>query len=59
MSLRKPAKRRFAFPSGEAPMKPPHLALRDISKKRAPPIRDRKAALKRFAIEPRGRLSPL
>jgi putative transposase len=51
MSLRKQTKNRGSFPSDEALMKLFYLALRNISQKRAMPIRDWKSALTRFTIQ--------
>ena len=51
MSLRKITKNRGSFPSDEALLKLFYLALKNISKKWTMPIRDREAALNRFAIQ--------
>ena len=51
MSLRKVIKTRSSFPTDEAVTKLFYLALRNISKKWAMPIRDWKAALNRFSIQ--------
>lgn len=51
MSLRKQTKNRSSFPSDEALMKLFYLVLRNISQKRAMPIRDWKSALTRFTIQ--------
>jgi len=50
MSRRKVTKARSSFPTDEAGSKLFYLALNNISKKWAMPIRDWKAALNRFAI---------
>ncbi len=52
MGLRKLTKNRGSFPSDEALLKLFYLALRNISKKWTMPIRDWKAALTRFTINP-------
>jgi len=49
--LRRPARHRGGFPSDEALIKLPYLALRNISKRWTLPIRDWKAALNRFTIQ--------
>lgn len=51
MSLRKITKNRGSFPSDEALLKLFYLAIQNISKKWAMPIRDWKAVLNRFTIQ--------
>jgi putative transposase len=51
MSLRKVTKAKGAFPHDEAVFKIFWLALRSISKKWTMPVKDRKAAMNRFAIQ--------
>lgn len=59
MSLRKITKNRGSFPSDDALRKLFFLALRNISKKWAMPIRDWKAALTRFTIQFDDRINSL
>ena len=57
MSLKKLTKNRGSFPSDEALMKFLYLALKNISQKWTLPIRDWRAALTRFTIQFRDRVS--
>jgi len=55
MTLRKVLSNHRSFHSDESVMKVISLAIQNISRKWTMPIRDRKAALNRFAIEFDGR----
>ena len=50
MSLRKVTKTRGSFPTQEAALKLPDLALEHVAKKWTMPVQNWKAALQRFAI---------